>query len=109
MAPAKVLGEGFRAFQAGGRRARPETGDAGGVQPVDQAGDQGLFGADHDKIDRLVAGQGKQAVEIVGGHRPAVGDARHTGVAGRRQDLADAGRLADFPGQRVFAPAAADN
>ena len=78
---------------------------------VDDARHQGQFGADDGQIDGIVAGEVKQAVDVLG----ADGNVLHgrlssrPGVTRGHVNCVHQGRLGRLPGQRVLASAAADD
>ena len=67
----------------GGAGVGPERLDAGGFEPVDQAGDQRDLRADDDEVDGPVGGKGDDAVDVIGGDVDAFGDPGDAGVARR--------------------------
>ena len=107
----ELLREGFGAFELRAGAARPEALQARGFEAVDDAGDERHLGTDDRELDALLLGELDQRREVRGGngHVARLRLARGAGVARRAQDLADLRRLRELPGQRVLAPAAADD
>ena len=111
MAREEVLGEGLGAFELRGTRTGPEATQAGLPEFIDDTRDQRGLGTDDGQVDGVLAGEGEQGRNILG----TDGDVLQTrlpggsGVARSHPDLGHAGGLSRFPGQRVLAPAAADD
>ena len=106
----ELLGEILRAFELGGGLGRAEYLQPGGAEGVDHAGRQRRFRADHGERDvRLAADEFNQRGNVRQWHvvEPVLG--RRAAVAGRDEDLRDAGGLRELPGQSVFASAGADD
>ncbi len=106
---AEILGEALRSLERGGRLARPEGGDAGRLQPVDQPGNQRLLGTDDDEIDAFRFAKSDQQVEIRCRNLDALGLLGDPGIARRAIELVAERRGADRPAQRMFAPPRADD
>ena len=106
--PAQVLGEALGAFEAGGGLARAERLDAGGREIIDDAGAERRLRPDHDQIDRMRLAERD--------HRRVVGDVeRHdlallgdAGIAGRAIEPLGERARGDLPGERMLAPAGAE-
>lgn len=76
---------------------------------IDQTGDQGSLGTDHDKIDMFVAAELQHGVEI---QRIDRGELRHladAGIARGADQLVDQRRGGKRPAQGVFTPARPDD
>jgi len=101
----QILDEALGPFELGGGLAGPEGCDPGGAQNVGNAFDQRLFGPDDHKAD--IFGPAKLDDRRMVPHiKPdKLGMLRNSRVAGRRIELAEAGRLREFPRQRMFTPA----
>ena len=101
----EVFGEGLGAFELRGGLTRAEAAEARGRERIHHTDNQRLFRA-HDR-QRHAFGlcQRHQAGHVVRGHRhvAALRFGGGAGVARRDQYFADARRLGQFPGQRVFA------
>jgi hypothetical protein len=111
MSPQEFFREGLGAFEAGGGARRTEAGEGGGGEPVDDAGDEGAFGADDGQIDALLRCEREQSLDVLRGDRDIgrVRFRRRAGVAGGDVDVPDARRRRDLPRERRLAAAAADN
>ena len=98
----------FGAFQLRRCRAWSESRKAGGLQPVDEAGDKRGFRPDHHKVRTFGLGKGEQPVQIIGRH-PGTASQRRHGVAPRGDNQTfGQGRSGNGPCQRMFASAAAN-
>lgn len=79
------------------------------LEEVDDAVDEGDFGADNRQVNMVFLGEG----EIVcwGGARKgkALGDLGDARVAGCGEEFGGGGTLGEFPGEGVFAAASADD
>jgi hypothetical protein len=107
----EVLGEGLGAFQLRGDARRPEAGEAGGAEAVDDAGGERRLGTDHGQGDVFLQRQLEQSVDVGRGDL-GVAHARfrrRAGIARRDDHVAHARRLLELPGQRVLAAAGTDD
>ena len=107
-----LAAERLARFDAGGRRRRPERRHAGRQQGVRDPGGQRRLGADHRELDRLAPCQldQRRAVERIDPRDdadPRLG--RDPGAARRNDHLVDTRLGGQLPGERVLAPAAADD
>ena len=94
----KILGEGFRAFEARGAARRARSSAAWPREAIDDAGDQRPFGPDDGEADILGDGELKQRVDVIR-RDPDVahlGFGCRAGVAGRDEDMLNARRRAHF-------------
>jgi hypothetical protein len=107
----KILGEGLGAFELRGVFRGPEYTQTRGAESIDHAEYQWRLGADHGEIDPVLLREVQQAVYVISCDRDifAFGFVRAAGVAGSDEHFYRPGRLRDFPGQRVFASATADD
>ena len=106
-AVAQRLGKCFRSLQLRGGARGAEHSDALAAQAVGKSIDQRCFRPNHDQIDRLASAEAdnRRMIRHVQRHaRRAFGDA---GVARAREQFAKAWALCQFPCQRMFAPASA--
>src|SRR5205807_726605 len=87
---------------------RAEDTQPRGLEDVDDAAAQRVFGADHRQVDLLFLGEAKKGIEVVGldGYVGAVRGG--AGVAGSAEHALDAWRLGQFPNEGVLAPPLAD-
>ncbi|MCY1369369.1 hypothetical protein D9M69_564050 [compost metagenome] len=110
MAGEEVLGEGLRAFQLGGGGGGAEDVQLARAEQVDHAFHQRRFRADDGQL-HVFLGEVGQLLDgqHVDGDVLAFVLGRGAGVARRDEDLLDARVLRHFPGQGVFATAAADD
>ena len=105
---AELLGERLRAFELGRGAARPERLDARRREIVDDAGDERRLRPDDDEIDPFGPGSRRDRGVIGDVERQIRAALRRAGVAGRdEQALAERAR-GELPGQRMLAPARAD-
>jgi hypothetical protein len=105
----EVLAEDLARFELGGLLARPERLDAGGAHRVDDAGGQRRLGADDGQVDGVVLGELHQRGDVGIADGDVLSVDRRAGIAGGDEDAFDPRALFDFPGEGVFASAAADN
>ena len=105
----EVFGEALAAFELCCLLVWAKDGEALGLEGIDDAFNQKRFRADEGEADVVLFGEGQEVADA--GER----DIAHplhvgsTGVAGGDVNMLDAGVLRKFPGQRVFAPACADD
>ena len=106
---AEGLGEGLGGLQLRRRGARPEAGDAGLCQRVGEARLERRLGPDDHQVGGDLAGQGDQAVDV-GRLRPRASRRARPcrDCRARRPAASRSGDCGDLPGQRVLAPAGAD-
>ena len=109
MAGAEFFGERLGAFEAGRGGARAERGNAGRLQPVDQAEHQRQLGPRHHQLDAFLPAEGDDAGDVVGRERHAGRLARDRIAAGRAIQAIDERRCRERPAQRMLAPARADD
>ena len=106
---AQVLGEALRAFQPRSGLIRAERLDARRLEIVDDAGDQRRLRARPRRSRSLFALQKRDHRRMVGDvERDAFGLPRDAGVARRADKPVDQRACGQLPGQRVFAPAGAE-
>ena len=104
-----VLGEGLRALDPGGGRARPEAGDPGGPHGVGDPGDQRHLGPDHDEVGLPAlrpVGDGLRVAQV---EPVLLGDGRGTGVAGSAGQRGDGGVLRQGEDEGVLTGTGADD
>ena len=87
---------------------RAERLDAGGGERVDEAGDQRRLRPDHDEVDGVGLAEGDHGGMVGDIQRDALGLPGDPGIARRAPQLVHQRRGRDLPGQRMFAPAGAD-
>ncbi len=105
--PAQILGEALGAFEPCRGPGRSERLDAGGFQVVDDAGAERRLRPDHHKVDAMFAAKRD--------HRPMIGEVeadafglpRDAGIARRAIEPVGERACRHFPGQRMLAPAGA--
>ena len=107
----KVLGKAFRCFQFSSGLAGTKAFQTRSFERINHTHHQWHFRADHGQIDGIVFGIGHQAFNILDldidiADTGLIGGA---GVTRCNKDLRLFWRVTEFPGQRVFAPATADN
>ena len=102
------LGVALRALEPRRFARWPEDGDAGGGEIVDDAGDERRLRPDHDEVDSLLAAEGDDRRMIGDVERDELGAFRDAGIARRGVELPELRRLRELPGQRMLAPAGAD-
>ena len=105
----EVLGKDFGPFHLGCGLVRAKDSQAFGLGQVGNAFGQGDFRADDEHVDAFVFGIVRDGVQIGQGDVDALGDFTHSGAAGNGIELIDARALSQFPGQSMFAAAAADD
>ena len=103
----EVLHEGLGAFQPRRRPVRPEYRDAVLPETVRQPGRQRRFRPDDDEVHALLPRQRRQALDILGGDRRAIGLGGDAGIARRAPEPLHQRGGRDRPDERMFAPAAA--
>ncbi len=104
----ELLGERLRRLNTGGRLGGTEGGDTFYDQTVDEAARQRVFGTDDHEIYAVFLRRPADAIEVGGLHAEVAGDGRGTGIAGGHQEVCEAARLAQFPGDGVLAGAGTD-
>ena len=104
----EVLGVALRALEARRLAARPESGDAGGGEIVNQAGDERRLRTDDDELDGVGAAELADRESVADVECDQVGALGNAGVAGRRVKPGEMGRLGDLPGECMFASARPD-
>ena len=98
----------FEPSSCGRGAARPERLDARRREVVDEAGDERRLRADDDEIDPFGSGSRRDRRVIGDVEREIRAALRRAGIAGRdEQALAERAR-GELPGQRMLAPARAD-
>ena len=102
------LGEGLGHLQLGRLGGGAEARDAGRRQTVGETGGQGDFRPDHDEVRLDLAGQGGEALRVVGLDRTELAQLLDARIAGGGDEAGDQRRLGDLPGQGVFTPARSD-
>ena len=105
----EALGEILGAFELRGCLGRAEDAQAAGAEDIDDAGGQRRFRTDDGQVDVLARRRVGQRVDVGDGQVLQLVLARRAGVAGGDQNLLQAGRLGETPGQRVFAAAGTDD
>ena len=106
-ARAEVLGEALAAFELGGLAARPEHREAGAAQRIAEAVDQRRLGPDHHQTDAVRLAESDRGGVIGDVERHQFGVLGDAGVARRGEEPIAKRRLRELPGQRMFAPARA--
>lgn len=103
------FGVAFAAFEGGGALVGAEDGESFFFKEIDDAVNEGLFGPDDGEVDVVAARKFAEAADV--GERQVFNALKFGGaaVAGGDVDAADAGVLGEFPGDGVFAAAAADD
>src|SRR5438105_1374893 len=104
-----LLGKALRALDPGGRRARPEDGDAASAEVVRHARDERRLRPDDDEIDTELPSEREQTLGVLRPDRVAVTEPRDPGVARRGLELFERGALPERPGQRMLAAAGSDD
>ena len=106
--PAQVLGETLGGFQLGGRPARPERLDPGGCEIVHNTLAHRAFRPNDDEIDVIRSAERDHRLMVTGIEGGKLGLAGDPGITwGAKKPLHQRTR-GDFPGQRMLAPAGAD-
>ena len=98
----QVFAKNFTAFQFGccGRRSKYENSSR--LKRIDEASDQRCFGANDDKINRLLFGKPHQCHVVGGGNRHVSRFGCSSGVAWRDKNLCYTWALRYFPTQCVL-------
>ena len=107
----KGFGEGLRALQLRSGAGRPKTAQAGLGELVDESGNQRRFRANDGQVDAGPDRKFQQTVEVLSAD-VNVGRAslqRRPRIAGGDKNFLHFWRLGCFPGERVFAPATAND
>ena len=106
----KILGKDLGTLKHGRGRARPEAVQPGVLEGVDNTRDQRRFRPDDREPDLFPRGKGRERRSILraDGDIFNAGFLRRAGVARRDIDEFNPPRFCGLPGQRMFAPAAAD-
>ncbi len=99
----------LRAFELRGGLAGAEAEIAGGAQIVAEPGDHRGVGADDDEVDRRGLGEGDDRGMVGDVEHDILGDAAGAAIAGRDEQLFEARRLRDGPGQRMFTATRTDH
>ena len=89
--------------------SRPEDAASIGLESIDEPRRQRVVGANDRQIDALLTREREQALDVRDGKRCILSKGSGAGVAWRAINLPDIRRAREFPGQRVFASAAADD
>ncbi len=100
----ELLREDLAALQAGIRSGRPHDGHIAGAKAIDDTLDQRSFRANNREIDIQLF----REFQIVGS-RSDSGHLCDSRIARNCDELCHGGGLSQTPGERVFAPAGADN
>ncbi len=104
----QVLAEDLAPFQLGGRLVGTEDAQLGGLKGVDQAADQGHFRADDGQLDVVLLGELDEPRDVGGRNVDIFRVEGRAGIARRDEDASHSPALAEFPCQRMLAPAIAD-
>ena len=104
-----ALAKAFELSSSAAALGRAEDAQAAGAKEVDRAGGERRLRADDGEVDLLGEREVGELGEIGDGDVPDVRLGRGAGVAGRDEDALHPRRLRQPPGQRVLAPAAADD
>ena len=105
----EFLRENLRRFELRGVLRGAEDAQAVALEKIDDARGERVVWADDGEVDALVFGELHERGVLGDFERQACRELRDAGIAGCAKDGADAGRLAQFPDERVFAPAAAED
>ena len=105
---AEILGEALRAFELRGGLARPESLDAGFGQSIDQPGDERHLWPNDDEAHVHHPAEIDHRLRIRRIERNAACDRANAGIARRGIELAQEWTFGDLIGERMFAPAGAD-
>jgi len=85
------------------------SGVLGSAVSMDKVMTKQVLGADDDKVDGILLGESRHQPAIHDVQLGAFGDLRDPRIARRHDQLVAFGVLHHRPGQRVFAPTAAEN
>jgi hypothetical protein len=103
-----LLGEGLRTLELRRRGARAERHDAGGLQRIDDAGNERPLGSHHHEFDRLAPAQVDDS-PVIGGVDCDIGAVLGRARIARRDEEPGAeGALGERTRERVLAAAGAD-
>ena len=105
VARAQVLHEAFRSFDPCGGRTRAEGGDAVCLESVDEACAERRLRPHHHEVDRLLAAERDQPVEIHGVQRYARRLVLDPGVPRRAPERTQQRRRCELPAESMLAPA----
>ncbi len=105
----QVLAEDLAPFELGCRLAGAENAQFLGLERVDNAERERLFGPDDREADIVLLGELDEARKIGRADVDVLGHARRARVARRDEDAVDVRTLPKLPGQRMLAPATTDH
>ena len=105
----EALGEILAAFELRAFGVRTENEDPGGAEFVAHSGAERCFRTDYGEGDIVRLGEFDELVGVGHADIDALGDGGDPGVAGGAVEFFRERGLAEFPGERVFAPARADD
>ncbi len=106
----EFLRERLAALELRGRARGTEDRKAGVAQPIADARDERIFGADDDEVDLFALRERDHRIGVTGFHgREATRLPRDRVAAGRREHAGDARTPRDLPGERMLASATAED
>ena len=105
----EILRKNLRPLEACAGFRRTENPEAGLLENIRDSGGQRVIGADDGEVDFFVAGEFQKRLRVGDFQRHVARDRGGARVSGSADDFPDAWRLFQFPGERVFASAAADD
>ena len=109
MALHEFLRENLRRFELRGALRGAEDPQAVLLEKIDDARGERVVRADDREVDALILGKLHERRLLGDFQRDARGEWRDAGIARRAKNRAHAWRLPEFPDERVFAPAAAED
>ena len=106
----ELLGKRLGTFQLRGGLRRPKDAQPRGLEAIHHPRHQRRFRSHQGQVNRLPLRQRDQTVQVADFHCDVgrLGQRARAAVARRDPQPVHLGRLAQLPGQRMFAPAAAD-
>ena len=104
-----LLRERLRAFDPGGRSARPEDEEAESAKRVGETEHERQLGPDHDEVDVERAREAEEPLRVLRPNRMTLGNRGDPRVSGCGVQLRQRRRPRKLPGKRMFATARADD
>ena len=106
----KSLANALLVSSCAAARVGPKSGGRLGREPIGDAAAERRFGADDGQVDAFAIDERERRRRCRVASTGAIGDvAGDAGVAGRADDVVDAGFVAELPGQGVLARAGAED